>query len=711
MKPKIIFLLPFLFWGSLLHGQSAIEDLFKDVELRIDTSIYHWNTHVMNWKEEPHLWFAYQDNDAVVEFRLFPSNLRRRIQAIKLMPSGDFSVADSISWVNGSYYRFKIRFNNITNTDFLQIIFQVQALPGAEPVQLSLPLFPVTRTAVGLHQLSDELFIGEERLFELQTDNIDNIRLRQRWERGGEMNYRLTREQDRLLLHVLPEGTGQKVLELQLATRKPFMNDTIEPTYQLAPLYHQFLVKPAKLAFLNFKPFQMVLHDKNRGKGIEVELDYGAGLELEKTYRLEAQEQPGGALIAEVFTRSVLANGKVLCWLRLYDFHRRGEGYLYIKDGDQARYVTNMNIVPQTSIDKIQLLREGGEWISSRQVFPGERIGIRLQGVELQRANLSFEGLTDIQLDTLASNADALVYRLEVPMDIAQRKIQIFNNNQPIGEPLQVKEYERPRPLDFIQIQYGENQKSFLEIDKLVFVEEALDDILVLFDHKQIDQGQLYGPQHLSVEIEVRDQEGQLIDQRTIPYLKACPTEESPRAGFYENGKCLNNDISINRYLRKKIFDLDLWSTVRITVRHRDEAYQQEGFSHTSEFVLFRPISFDIDVSFPAGLVTKRFDEAGFGNLNGISMAMIAQFSFFKEKKIAKAKPYKFGVGFLALNAFNFNEDNQNRDVGLVALASLHPITTKYSSRLSFPLYVGGGYFLSDQEWFLLLGPGIRISL
>jgi hypothetical protein len=710
MKPTTLLLLPLLLWGNLLVAQSPVGGLFEEVEVRIDTSIYRWSTHMIEWKGDPHLWFAYQENNAVVEFRLFPGR-RQNIEKIALTPSGDFSVVDSLSWVNNSYYRLKIKFNNITNTDFIQLAFLIKTRFNAEEKKLTLPLFPVTQTSVSLQEVSKELFIGEERVFELQTDNIDNIRLNQPWERGGAINYRLSSEQGRLLLHVLPEETGQKQLELQLGTRKPFMSSTLNPTYQLPTIYHQFLVKPAKLAFLNVRPFQVILDDESRGKGIEIEMDYGAGLEMEKTYRLEAQEQPGGALVAEIFTRSVLGNGKVLCWLRLYDFHRQNNGYLYVKDGDRARYITNMNIVPQTSIQTVKLLREGEEWKTSRNVYPGERIGVRLEGMELQRANLSFEGISEIEQDTQASNASALVYWLKVPMAIPQRDIQIFNHNQPTEKSLLVKEYERPRPLDFIQIQYGESQQNLLEIDKLIFVEEALDDILILFDHDQIDRDRLYGPQHLMVEIEVRDQQGQLIDQRTIPYLKACPSEESPRAGFYGNGKCLNNDISINRYLSKKIFDLDLWSTIRITVRHREESYEQEGFSHTCEFALFRSTSFDIDVSFPTGLITKKFDEPGFGNLNGISMAMIAQFSFFKEKKVAKAKPYKFGLGFLALNAFNFNENNEDRDVGLVALASLHPIQTKYSSRLSFPLYVGGGYFLSDQQWFLLLGPGIRISL
>ena len=72
-------------------------------------------------------------------------------------------------------------------------------------------------------------------------------------------------------------------------------------------------------------------------------------------------------------------------------------------------------------------------------------------------------------------------------------------------------------------------------------------------------------------------------------------------------------------------------------------------------------------------------------------------------------KPYKIGGGFLALNAFNFSESvGINRDMGIVLIGSIFP--TRRDSRMSFPLYVGGGYFLNQKEWFMLLGPGIRVS-
>jgi len=68
----------------------------------------------------------------------------------------------------------------------------------------------------------------------------------------------------------------------------------------------------------------------------------------------------------------------------------------------------------------------------------------------------------------------------------------------------------------------------------------------------------------------------------------------------------------------------------------------------------------------------------------------------------------KLGFGFIALNAFNFSSQNINRDMSLVALVSLYP-TTK-DRKLNFPLYMGGGYFLSENKFFFLVGPGIQVS-
>jgi hypothetical protein len=44
-----------------------------------------------------------------------------------------------------------------------------------------------------------------------------------------------------------------------------------------------------------------------------------------------------------------------------------------------------------------------------------------------------------------------------------------------------------------------------------------------------------------------------------------------------------------------------------------------------------------------------------------------------------------------------------------VVIGSLYP-TTK-DVKLTFPLYMGGGYLLKERKFFFLLGPGISIRL
>ncbi len=708
---RYLFLPIFLLALPQLKAQLPDLRFFQEIEMRIDTALYTWTGDRLEWKEEQYLAFGYQDDQAVAEFRLHPIG-KRIIEGVELLPSGDYEIVDSLRLINEDHYRFKIRFKEITTTSFLQLGLSVTSIYARDPYLLEVKLFPITQTKVSLRTPAEELFIGEERVFELQTNHFDNIRAQPNWQRQGEIPYRITKQNGKLLLHLLPDEVGIKALEAFLHTRKPYLDTERRPRYTLPPIQRDFIVKPAKLAFLKIRPGRYVLAEGNRGKSQEVELDYDEGLELEKTYRLEAQEKPGGALVAELFTRSVLGNGKILCWLRLYDYHRRNQGYLYIKDGDKAKFITNMDILHEMQITSLSLQREGEDWKKGRQLYPGERIGIRLEGRELNRGQFSFEGLEEVKKDTLASTAEHQIFWARVPIDIIQQRVQVFNHDKPTEATLSVKEYDRPRALDFITLEYGDQQLGLNEADRVLFVAENIDDIVLKFHPERIDSGRLHGPQYLKAEIEIRDRRNQLVDQREVPGFVVCPGPESPRSSYYGAENCRTFDLSLNRYLRKKIFDLDLWSTIRVTIEHDSDHYGRgKGCNRTSEFVLYRSNSFDIDVSFPAGLVIKRLNEPGFGNLGGISMAMIAQFSFYKDKKIAKAKPYKFGAGFLAFNAFNFSENNTNRDVGLVALASLYPIKTKYSSRLSFPLFAGGGYFLSEQKWFLLFGPGIRVRL
>lgn len=707
-KKYLAIVLAFLF-PIFLSAQDQTPNFFEEIVLSIDTSRFSWSNDKIDQQGVPNLSFEYTSDRSMVEFRLFPSGIFP-IDSIFLLPSDDFKVIDSIRWVSQSNFRFKVEFQSLTRSNFLSLSFRIHSRYLSEAVIYELPLLPYTPTYIQFRQTPAELFVGEEQSFPLETNNIENLIIPKTWTKGQEVNYRIYRTNNQLNARVQANEVGLQNLSIGLKVKQPYRDEDGFIKYQLPPLEHDFLVKPAKLKFLRSNQREVTFTEAAKREGLEIELDYNEDLQLEKTYRVESQEAAGGYLIAEIFTRQVLANGKVLCWLRLFDYHRQNEGYLYVKDGDVAQFITNMDITPSTKISTISVLRQGKDWQKSQDIYPGEQISIRLEGTAFHKANFHFEGLGQVQLDSSVNRETIREYEIKIPIDIKDRFINILNNNQPTGQRLRIKEYKRPRPFDFITLKYGEEDYEVEAIDKLIFAPTDLEDIIIDFNYDKLDEGQFHGPQPLNITVEIRDRRNQLVEQKTIPRITACPSEVSPRHAFYTKQNCYNGQVSLNRYLRKKVYELDPWSTIRVTFQHDERFFGGSGIRRNVEFVLFRRMTFDIDVSFPAGLITKRIGEEGFGNLGGISMAMIAQFSFYHDNKIAKTKPFKFGAGFLAFNAFNFSE-NSSRDVGLVGLASLYPIRTKYSSKLSFPLYMGGGYFLSEKKWFVLLGPGIRVRL
>lgn len=691
-----------------LSAQGVVGRVFSNVVLRVDTAAFSWTSHRTGAAPNDQLWFSFDEAEQVVDLYLYPLPWVDR-EAIRLLPGSDYSVLDSLAWENDTYLRTRLQFGNLLrgNAPVLRIR---QERADAEPLILTINLLPVTRTRVSWHDPPEELFVGEEYSYTIEADPAANVQVSRAWQTDDPVHYQFSRQGGQLRLQVQPTQLGRHTLRIPLQLQRPFRDSLGVFRYELPALTQTFTVKPARLRFLNINEREIVLKNDERRQTVEIELEYDRRLSPEKTYRIEAQEAPGGFLVAELFTRRILANGKMLCWLRPYDYHRRQEGYLYIKDGDLPLFLTNVDIMPETTISSISLLHEGEDWKRSRDILPGERVGIRLEGQALHRANFHFPDLRQVVRDTLQSNEREQVFSATVPLDILERSIRIMNGNEDSGQRLQVKEYERARPLDFVDLRIAGTQYPLNKLDKLVFIPSSVDDIIIGLRPDLIDRGGLYGPQRLVVNIEIRDQRNRLVDQREYTNLLVCP-KDSPREAFYREQRCQEGNLSVNSLVRTQIYNLEPWTTIRITVRHDRDKYGNNGFSRTAEFVLTETTTFDIDVSFPAGLVTKTLGETGFGSLGGISMAMIAQFSFYYNNKIARAKPYKFGAGFLALNAFNFNDSRSSRDIGLVVLGSLYPIRTSYSSRLSFPLYAGGGYFLSEKKWFLLLGPGIRVRL
>ncbi|TGD79466.1 hypothetical protein [Hymenobacter wooponensis] len=690
--------------------------LIRDLSLRTDTTRYSLSRNSVLVQNEPNLYFYYRQDDETAELQVYPQDLRRGA-TLRLVRSADFTLLDSLMPAEGGqYYRAKLRFKDLGATRFLRFTFRQPAdSAGQAPLTQTINLLPVTRTTLDFRPADTELFIGEEKVFILASNYPKNIRLSPEWTKGQDIDYRLDQENGNLRLHVLPNALGTRLLTLRPQTERPFLTDNNRRvSYALPPIRQEFTVKASRLRFLSVDKKELTLDDASRMKGVELILDNGRTFDLKKTYRIEGQEEAGGALIAELFTRQYLTNDRVLCWLRVYNLHRQTDSYLYIKENDQAKYITNFNISPKTNITSVSVRHRGGDWNSNTTVNPGETVDVRLDGESLSRARFHFEDVQVIPSDSSIRSDASVVYRVQVPITIDKKRITIFNAGQPTGFGLPVREFQRPHPLDFVGVTFGEAPRPVTRLNGPILYDQTIRDVVFSFNSGAIDADQqLYGKQYLTFEVRTQNAKGDLIEMRTVDNIVVCPDGSSVRAAFYQDKQCQVGNLSLNNLLSaRKTYDLDDWSKIIITIKHTQNQYQEPGFTQRLELVLQRRVKFDIDVSFPGGLLTKYKNESSYTSFGGISLAMLGQFSFYNPNKINKLRPYKIGAGFVALNAFNLtrsSNEEANRDLGIVILGSIYP--TRSDAKLTFPLYLGGGFLLGKGVPFILLGPGIGLRL
>lgn len=695
---------------------SQSELIFDNFILKIDTLEFSLENSSIRIDRKNYLAFKYEAQDEVCEVDLILKDFADSMDFV-LVSSGDYSVIDSLRRIGDRHYRFKVRFINLTKSDFLKFSFLFNDLQIGMERTIEQNLFPFTDTQVRFFPVNDELYIGEEKIFELVTNNIENIEEVLDWEKSEGLDYRLSTRFNQLRLHVIPNRLGSQILSVQLKTRKPFIAENGQISYLLPPIEHEFTVRQSRLQFLNVDEGEITMDDQVNKEGTEIQLDYSPGLQLEKTYRIEDQEEKGGPLIAELYTKTLLTNNKVLCIIRSYGLHRESDGYLYIKDGDDAKFITNFNITPKTIITRLSILKDGTSWSDDPGVFPGEVVDVRVEGQALHKANLRWEDVENLTPDSALRNENFVLFKLRIPLNISKRNIQLYNHGEPVGKLLQVKEYQVARDFDYLKLNYGDGDVTVSEITGLLMHDRTIRDILIDFDRNLIDAGdKLHGKQYLKVDLKITGRKNELIELNTIDNIVVVPGERSPRAPFYNKKDETTTAISLNKILRKKTYDLEDWAKIEITIENKKEYYEGKGFKKVIELYVQKDYTFDIDVSFPAGLLINTFGDAGdtkqYQSFGGISMAMIAQFSFYDAERPGKFKPYRIGAGFLAINAFNLTDatdEEAGRDMSLVVLGSIYP--TRKDVKLTFPLYLGGGYMLNRGKWFVLLGPGIRVSL
>ena len=719
------FLTPVVLWlllATSAYATSVADKYFDEVTLAIDTSLYTLSNHTILHQRKHQLYFEYSSRYATCELRFYPKD-GSAIQELSLAGSAGYEQLDSLVFIEAdACYRTRLRFADLFVNTQLSVLLNVTSLHG-DPAQprtrvWELALFPYTQTWAKLFPASDILFVGEEKSFTIETNNIDNIVLTGEWQHSNGIDYRVTLREGNLTLVLQPRELGVKNLDVTLETLAPFLNKSRQLSNSVPLQLPPFTVKASRLVFLNMDKKEVTYDDEARYKGVSVVIENNRRLLLNRTYRIEDQEMAGGSLIGELFTVKDLSNDKVLCKLTVFNLHRSTEGYLYIKMGDAPTFITNLDITPQLQISAIHVLHEGSDWQTSTRVNPGEQIDVIVEGKSLHKARFTWQDAVDVTADTINQTEARRIFRLLIPMNTNKRQIALLNNGQPTGKALSVEEYQHPRPFDFITLNYGDKEQIKVnKISNTIISRNVLKEFSLSFDKGSIDsKAKLYGKQYIDIDVRILGKNGSIIEMRTLKNQLVCPDETSPRGTYYKDKNCLSENINFNNILGAKPSALDNFGKVQLDIRQAADKYSDPIFEKRVEVIYQPKMLFDIDLSLPAGMLIQNLGESQADkekkssftdNLGGISIALIAQFSFTDNEKAGKMRPYRCGAGFLFINTFNFREDAM-RDLAFVALGSIYPLSSR--RMFNVPIHVGLGYKLQEKIPFVMISPGISVS-
>jgi hypothetical protein len=677
----------------------------QDIIFRIDTNVVSYKKDKIIYQNKEVVPLPYRINQEIVEITFIPNDIDY-IKEIIPDVSNQYNIIEEPVKKENNTFEYSIQFINATKSNFIKHKILIINNKN-DTIQILINLQPVSLQQIQIFPSQDDLYVGEEVSWELNTNIPENILPSSLWIEKDNYRYRIVEQNNNIYLQLIPFQAGKQQFNIDVQLYKPILNNN-QFVFTFSFITPYFNVKPSRLAYLNISPTEFILQDIVNENSYEAQIDNNRALKLNKTYRIEDREDKG-TLIAEIYTQKAISGNKILCNLNVYNIHSIDDGVLYIKDGDESKFITNFTVLPKTIFKSLSISQDGKTWSSQPNVKPGEKIIVSIEGQSLHKTNLSFKGLDKANIDTIFISSTKMEYRLDIPYNIYIPRIEILNYNNPTGFYLNVLEHQRPRDYDFVNIDYGEGFINVNEILTPIFYNKSIKNIVIKGDPSIIDNGlDLYGKQYLEIEIKIVGLRGEVIELTPWQDYTLCPDSNSIRYQFYNKNDCSTLELSLNEILNKKTYSLDPWTRIIITIRHKADKYPYHIPPKVIELICERSISFDIEVSFPAGLLTIVPNSSQISNLSGISMAMIAQFSFYQKHRYAKLLPMKLGFGFIALNAFNFSSQNINRDMSLVALVSLYP-TTK-DRKLNFPLYMGGGYFLSENEFFFLVGPGIQVS-
>ena len=702
------FAFTFLFLGVLILAIPTLKaQTYSNVFFRVDTTTYSIKQNAMDYHEQKVIPLRINGVQEIIEVSFYPDALSQ-VQSVQFYDNNAIDPIDTLVHLSNGTYSGKFKFHNLQGGSLNTLLLKVKTANAV--INESFTLLPYQTTTITGFNENLELISGEDKTIELNVSNPGNIQFPTLQESNSDFDYSLLVNENNINIALHPKHPGFHTLQLFPQTKTLYLNDKNELTTKLPPVNLSFNVKPSRLYYVNLDKPEFYI-DNHVEDYEEVQMGPKCEFEVGKVYRIENRLEPGGKLIAEFIPKAVIADTKMLCVLYPYSLHNPSEGYLYIKQGSEVRYITNFSVSPKPTIEHLALLHDGEDWTTTDVVYPGETLQVRVEGKGLTHAKINFSNCTNIKQDTARIFDDVLFYSIKVPTNINKKVIYLEINHKRTKVELVVKENLKPRNLDFVALSTeGQNLPLTSTIlNKPLVDQNVFKSVVLQFNPALIDQGEeLYGKQYLELEVKVYNNKNDLTEIQHVENIVICPDQASVRSPYYDRKDAFRSSINLNDYLTRKTYELEGWSRLEIVIKHAAGHYSETGYSRKIVLIKRKITDYNLEVSFPAGLLTKRYGANDVSELNGLSMAFLGQMSFYEKNNIKVLHPLKLGAGFMVLNLLSSATSAAPVDVGAVVIASLLPM--KQDSKFNFPIYFGTGYLFRSGSWFSLVGPGVQFN-
>ncbi len=731
---------------------SGRQTFFQSVTIQTDDSTtFDSQNHWITYGNISGIVFVTPDFSPIIQVSISFQEKYNNIP-MEVLESPDFIVLDSVA-NDTTEMSFRLQIKKISS--LIRVYFRI--IESKEI--LCLNLLPTIAPAISFNPANHEIYLGETKTYQLTANQIDYFSITPEWVEQGEIKYRLSKDGQNINVHIWSNTAGKQRVTLKLKTQYPYYQDSLHRlNYDITLPPVDFDVKKVRLPFINCDKQEITFDDKIKREGAILVIDAIPGIQVGQTYRIEAQEAPGGRRIGELFIKESVYNDKMICLLYPEVLHRITNGYLYLKLNDVALFIVNMDITPQFTIQSLSVMRDGKNWINSNEVYPGENIMVKVQGLSLYKGNLKWEGVDNVVSDTLETSETVRFFKISIPITITTNKIELINFGVNTGQALVVKESQRPRQLDFVNVNFSGKDSPMDKISNQTYIlRKAISDVTFTFNTKLIDQNNVfYGKQYLNFDIKYYNPEGRLMEYKTLENVLICPYEKSTRGAFYKDPAEQNTPISLNSLFTTKANNLDDYSRVSVKISHNSEKYSAPPKVKQLDLVLQRPWRFDIDISFPVGMLLQnlgtsqtdrdkidrvRMEQSNWDkslalgkitdnpdlateslpyvprpseppkakitdNVGAIAIAVIAQFSFPEARRVGKEYPWRIGAGFIVVNALNFTSELLP-DLAGVVVGSIYLLP--HDKVFNIPIHVGFGYKINDKVPFFMLTPGISL--